>query len=619
MPQKEKKESAKKKSQKVEKMNVFGEEELFDDDTEPIKKPSTEPAQIVFEDSFSENDERFSDDLSEIYGHDTASQDVDMNTFDQKRKRGKMIVAAVCALLLLIGIGYGGYRIFHSVAQDNEGGNVEFSFIAPEEVASGETVTIELKYTNTRNAPIDGTIELFYPSGFLYQESSIDPVNGETTMYEVSDLQPGDSETIGITGQLIGSTDAEKEFSALFTYTPANFSSTFQENAAVNISITSSLIDMAVEAPEQVQSGEEFSYTMTFENTSDNDISDIYVQAIYPEGFDFVESTPDFFENNDQWFFESLDANSEETIEIKGKLSAESGSAQPFQLQIGFLEEKEFIPQVEETVEITVVNPEIEISLAAPEVVTAGSVVPVEVTVNNTSEATLQQIEVFLSGDDAFFETTEATTTIESLEAGSETTVVAEMTILENPRNDTRTGVVTATIPTAFVEGVVVEFPNEESITLSLQGSFEASVSGGKPDVSGDVPTAGEQSFYTIYWNIENSDTTIEGFRMATTLPLDVEWAGDASSDVVYDRSTGEVSYEKETLAEGFEKQIAFTVSITPDSKDVGKTMELTNDTIAIGIDAFTGQDISFSYPSIQTSTAVKNASKTFGNNDLEN
>lgn len=627
MPKKSPKAAKKTTKKTAPKKTQNRHEDVFAPDTDFIHEVTqdtedTNMAEVVFEDSFGQQEDLFADDLSEIYGEDDDDKKIDMNTFDQKRKRGKLIAAGIGVLILLIGVSYLGFKVFSGVVSSEEAGKVDFTMTASQEVASGEVITLDLTFTNNRTVDISGEMELFYPGGFIFQQASQEATDEENTLFGIEELGPGKTQTISITGQLIGSTDVEKDFSALLTYQPSNFSSDFQETATTTVKITSSLIDVTIEGPEQVQSGEEFTLSATFENTSDAEMLGVQAEMIYPEGFSVSSAQPEATDSNDEWYFETVSPQSSETIEITGKMaSAESGAAQAFQFQVGVKESDDtFTLQGEASTEITVVNPEIELSLDVTQVTPAGSTIPVSVTVNNTSEATLQNVEILLTLDTDFFDDDATTLSIDELPAGESTTITADVTVKDNPSDDIREGSITATIPSAYVEGSSLQFPNEAGVTVQLQSSFEVIVSGGSPDSSSDVLTVGETSLYTVYWSIQNGGENIDSFTMSTTLPKNVEWAGDASSGLTYDSGTGAVTYEKDSLPGSFEKDLSFTVSVTPTSSDVGSTLQLTNETVAFGIDAFTEQDISFSQPAVQTNSSVKKASSQGSSprNDLE-
>jgi hypothetical protein len=587
-------------------------EDVFAVDEEDIEKKLHDSSdEVVFEDSFGEQDERFADDLSEIYEEDgKKNQAIDMTTFDQKRKRGKIIAAVIAAVVVLGAITYLGFRVFSSVASDGDSGSVDFAINASQEVASGEVITLELAITNNRTADISGEIELFYPSGFLFQRASVESVNEENTIFSVDTVGEGQSETLSITGQLIGSTDDQKDFSALMTYSPSNFSSDFQENTTASIDITSSLINVTLEGPEQVQSGEEFTLTATLENASDAEMSNLLAQMVYPAGFTPSTTSPEATASNDEWLFESVLPQSSETIAIAGTMgSVESGSTQEFQFQTGLQEaDGTFTLQAEATAEMIVVNPEVELTLDVPAVASSGSTVPVTVNIDNTSEATLQAVEIQLSLDTDFFTTDVMSLSITDVAPGETGTVVGEVTIQSDPSASDREGAITATIPSATVEGAVLAFPNESMASIKLQSSFSVTVSGGG---TADALEVGETALYAVVWSVENGGETVESFTLSTTLPNGVEWAGDASNGVSYDSGTGTVTYENDQLPGSFERDLSFTVSVTPQRGDVGSTVQLTNETIAFGIDAFTEQDISISQPPVQTNTAVKQATES--------
>lgn len=555
-----------------------------------------------------EEQEEQATDLSSIYGLDDDTP-VDMTKLDQKRTRGRWIIGLLLILGLLSAVVYLGYRIFHEGGSKD--GAVRVAIAAESRVASGDVVSVDITYTNTKNVPISsGTIEVFYPDGFQPQSAEPESTDARNRTWSVSTVAPGAGGRIHIVGQLVGAKDDVKDFSVIFTYRPSNFSQDFQETAKTSVTITSSIVGLKVDAPTQVASNQELTYTVEYTNTSKLALNNIKLLMTYPEGFAFTSASQTPRSNNNEWYVDTLQAGETQTLTIQGTLTGDSGSTKEFAFQLGLIEiDNSFDIQVSKTSSVVVVNPEVELSINAPSVVQAGTDVSIDVVVTNTSDIKMKDVVVQLSMSGALFGTTEhAFDTIKELAPDDKKTLNISIPLKSDASGDNQALQLVAKVTSAHVSGSSVTFPNQAEVTMKVGGTMTLGAEGRYFDDqlekigSGPIPpTVGKKTTYVIQWEITNQQNSMETVHVVTTLPAHVTWEDDASSALSYDESTRQVSYTKDTVSPDTETALHFAVSVTPASSDVNKLLVLTNETTLTATNSFTEEQVTANIARITT------------------
>ncbi|HLD21905.1 MAG TPA: hypothetical protein VJB65_03325 [Patescibacteria group bacterium] len=542
-----------------------------------------------------------SEDLQTMYELDDRVDRTDMTKMEQKRHRGRWVAVAVVAVFILVIISYLGFRIFRQSNGSNTG-DVTLTMSIDKKIASGDAVTLEITYMNNKNTEVSlGNIEVIYPDGFYFESASEQASDDQNRSWNIEHIQPGTGGKIRISGQLVGAKDEKKEFSALLTYQLSNFSHDFQSSVKTSTIITASNIDVRVILQEQVQSGQKLTYTVEYTNTSPLPIKNVKVMVQYPHGFTYESASLEPSSNKNEWKIESLEPNTKQSIEITGVLDGTSGEKKEFQFQLGIMElDNTFNMQIETTSNVTIVNPEIELNISAPQFVSPGEQVPITVVLKNTSTLDVKKVGVHVTLEGALFaEHTYTFEKIQKLAAYEEKELAYTATLKEQPTKGNQTLRVSARIDSAIVEGNDVTFANETSVDMKVKGLFGITIEGRyfddnlKKIGSGPLPPiVGETTTYVIVWDIANGFNEMENVNITTSLPQSVVWKGVASNTLKYDADTRRVSFSKDRITGEKDMHLTFEVSITPSKENVDSLMVLTNTTTVTATDQFTKESI---------------------------
>ncbi len=143
----------------------------------------------------------------------------------------------------------------------------------------------------------------------------------------------------------------------------------------------------------------------------------------------------------------------------------------------------------------------------------------------------------------------------------------------------------------------LVDFKVKSLVLFSGHSAFRASPlqnSGPLP------PRVGEETTYTVLWEIRNFTNNIRDVEIAATIPPNVEWKGTVypkDADIAFDASSGKVRWKIRNI-EGGSGVIApvilgaFRVGVLPGEADLGKSLTLVTESKLTGKDTFTGETV---------------------------
>ena len=240
---------------------------------------------------------------------------------------GSLITIAVAVAALL------SYILFfrHGPATDPQyTGDVLLEINAPEETVSGSEISYEISATNQGRDKLQQiALEVFYPQGFSFVDSTPDPDASVTDgrRFALPDLPAGATEKIVIVGRLEGNVQEIKTVTAKIRYVPENFRATFTAQADASTVVLAPDISLEILAPAQLISGQSVSYAVRITNVSAQSFSDLVLNLTYPAKFEYIAAEPvPTRVGNNEWTIASLAPSETKTIGVVGKLLGEAGT-----------------------------------------------------------------------------------------------------------------------------------------------------------------------------------------------------------------------------------------------------------------------------------------------------
>lgn len=621
----------------------------------PEKKPKKIPVKSAKEANGSAKGKKVSKDkkasavseistLTSIYRQDQG-QKIDMSKLERKKLSKKRLILYLLAVLLVMFAlaSMAGFFIFNR-GQGASGDSIQLTISAPKTIASGEEIELEITYLNQDRVTIkDADLTILYPEGFYFTRSEPAAQNEADTFWKFSELASGAGGKVKIYGQVIGEIDATKTFLVSMSYTPANFSSVFEQKAAHSLEITSSIVDLSLITPLRIVSGQETEIKIQITNNSELPLANLKVLATYPEGFDLKDADPEPLEDNQTWLVDELSKKKEKIITLNGVFQGNPGDVKEILVRLGLiLENGEFRLQREKSALVFLVKPELNLQLTVNGsnqelVIDLGDTLEYEINYKNASEVELKNIVLkaeFISPAEIldFSKVTDpqngkieektitwgteeipAFSSLVPQAAGSFSFSITTNSTISPQKETDRNFSLDSFIKVSSleIEDTVGNFEkmsesNQIKISINSKANLEAEGRYYSEEFeklgSGPLPPeVGKTTTYRIFWYVSNLYNDIEDIEVTTTLPKDVFWTGRASSStgntLTFDPETRLVTWKINRLTANTGQlfpiaESSFEVSITPTTQQEGKLMVLANESELKARDSFTNHDI---------------------------
>jgi hypothetical protein len=559
----------------------------------------------------------------------------------KKSLKRALIITAVIIIVLIAVVSI--WWIFFAKKPAFTGENVSFSLTGPSETVAGNLITYTVDYTNNEEVDLENVeINLIYPDGFSFKTSDPKSSSFNDNKWQVRVVKAGESGSIIIRGDLFGEVGSSSKCVASLSYKPANFNSTFTERSQVGTRMNSLDLDLDVSLPSSVQKDSEFEYSITAKNTTEFDVTNLRIEADFPDNFEFISSSPPKKVGN-IWDVPKLIAGEKKEIKIIGKLAGEIGDIRSFKARYGLFDDQGVFylqQEREDSVELVEISGELKLLMNGSEQGSAnpGDLLEYTIHYKNTGSETLKEIEITLEVDSRDFinENTvlvsqgsyhdgkaiwsaAGVNELSGLEPNQEGAFVFKVnitsSILVESIDDKNLSIKVKPKlvgkrsggEEVIIEGNTVETKINTEVILNVEVryyDFE-----GKAVGSGPLPPkVGEKTSYKVYLSAANRTNDIESGRLEISLGEIANWTGVKNAEVgdlkfeggkvVWD--IGKIPANTGQFTKNLEAD--FELSITPRSSDVGQAVVLMENISFSGSDSFTNSSISFDLGSLDTS-----------------
>ncbi len=527
------------------------------------------------------------------------------NMSDQKKL--KKIILFLIALIIVTGaVGYVYYQ--RNIFGDDR---LRFEIEASEEVEAGEVMEYTLRYRNNSDIRLENVNLIFeYPQNMepMDEEEDEDIVRRGEGRREVKigELNPGEERTTIFHGRPFGKKGDSLRAQAEIRYIPKNLTARYSADREHMAKINRVPIDLSFEIPSTVDPSKEEGIRLRFSSEIELPISDLEIRLDYPEGFDFVRSTPETdAEDNDTWSWSMLNEGEDGTIDIEGVLRGEPGDGKVFSAVLGIWRNERFIPLTETSRGTSLSESDLIVDIQVngdiDYIASPGELLHYEVFIRNVGEKTLEDLFLLVDLDrntlnlervepvDGRFQEERGViiwshafdSGFHSLKEGEEERVefwaeVKERDLPYEPEIDVKASIERARKEIATKVGTILLVDAE---LLREDSPFEE---------SGPFPfEVEEKSSYTVKWEIESSFNDFRNVAIKTTLPEDARVTGEkypTEASLSFDSDTGEVKIEKDHFSAGVGEEVFLEVEIEPRE-------ELMEGDVLVGETSISGED----------------------------
>ena len=170
------------------------------------------------------------------------------------------------------------------------GENIAIDISAPLTVAGGDPFDSKFTITNNNKVSMESvTLLIEYPEGFYSAKNSTEFLR---TSLDLGVITPGQSVMENVSTLLYGEDNTNKEVSVTLEYRTAGSNAILRKTQTYLIKIASSLVNIKLQMPKEVSSGQEVNLAIDVTSNSKDPINTLVVSAAYPTGFSFQSSDP---------------------------------------------------------------------------------------------------------------------------------------------------------------------------------------------------------------------------------------------------------------------------------------------------------------------------------------
>ncbi len=524
---------------------------------------------------------------------------------------------------------------------NNQGGEVidkslELKIDGPDKIVSGDQVIYTINYNNLDKVVLEKMeLSVQWPSGFYFDEASIEPFDENATTWILDNLSPNQESELEIKGQLVGQKDDELITEFILNYQPENFTSDFSEEVSIETKITDNILELNIEGIDKTLVDEEREFKVKYINTSDEALTELYLDILNPDDFDIISIEPE--KEEDYWII-ALEPGEEKEIILKGSFSSDSKPNQSLVVEIGNMVNDDFRRLARAEKNILVINPEFDISLetngeVGNQTLNWSDIIryQLEITNNSGTDITDVQITALLDGlaldwdsletvglyeESKVIWTKEEDDSLAIWKDGDKKTLTWQIKVVDEPIADRMID----NIIKVNIQGLESWEQVETSVLLTVGEGiiFNNGIYwdlGGRTVGSGLLPPqAGEETNYLAVWSLPEATGDFTSMKIESILPPQVSFVEET------DVQAGELVFDEETRnlvwnITDFDNTLlpltsSFIIQLIPTEDDIGSAIVLLNSPTLI---AEGTEDIIIRSKSLKTSDVYADSNDPIG------
>ncbi len=552
-------------------------------------------------------------------------------------------------IIFILALGAGAYLLFKgsNIVSAN---NIEISINGPVSVAGGEPVSFDVQVTNKNNIKLE-TVDLAidFPAGTVDVDDTTKELKSIREL--IPDIEPGSQGAKNIKAIVYGEENSKKEIRVTVEYRVKGSSAVFQKQKIFDLLVSSSPLNLSVSSFTEVNSGQEFEFTLTMNSNSKETIKNLLISASYPFGFSFTSSSIKPLADNNVWKIGDIPPGGKKTLKIKGKLDGQDDEMRVFRFNTGAQSVKndkqigtEYVSAIQE---ISIKKPFISVGVSMDGeselqeyVGKFDTPIQVEITYFNNLDTAIINGEVhaklsgnafdkvsvvpgqglYVSANNEIVWNPITTSDLRNIGAGESGRVSfsviprnngTQTKPLSNPEINLSVSVQGKRNSENNVPESIVSSANRKikvSSDIALSGQVVRST--GPFENTGPIPPKAEQTTtYTVVWTVDNTSNAVSGAEVRSSLPSYVKWVGSinpSDEDISYNKVDGQIVWRLGGLnntssRESRRRQVSFQVSLTPSITQVNQIPIIVNDATLTAQDDFTNQPLNSSLTALST------------------
>ena len=554
-----------------------------------------------------------------------------------KKKRGYRLK------ILLAGLGFFVLSVlvssifFITGGNSISGENIAVSITGPFTIGGGEMIPLQVGVTNENTIPIESaTLIVTYPSGT--QSSTEEGKELFVERLALNTINSGETLNVPLRAIVFGEENEEKVITAEVEYRVAGSNSTFAKEAEpLRFKIGSSPVALSVQALHKVSSGQETDIELTISSNAPNRLTNVLVQAEYPNDFDFSSAKPAPVSGQNVWRIESLEPEESTKIRIRGVAIGEESDQLTMHFSVGMPNDQNQTELASifsaASTNFVIEQPFLDVALkingdtgstiaAAP-----GEAVRVDIVVTNSLPDTIYdaRVELLLSGNalldyevnsqEGFYDSGDSIVywdaseikSLEQIPSGGQVSFAARLIpdpdvertpqlgfdvsakarrVREGNVTEELIGTASGIVKVASIVSIITEVGRETSIF---------------PESGPLPPVAEKATTYTLTFFTQNGSNDMGDVEITATLPTYVTWLDKTTGagNITFNETSRIVTWKVGEIEANQSKIAAAQVSLLPSVSQIGTTPTLLGEQRFRGTDRFAGSVVRTSFPAL--------------------
>ncbi len=502
---------------------------------------------------------------------------------------------------------------------------LKIEIIGPTEAVISEEVEYTVKLKNNGNVRLEETRLVFeFPEHTLFEEGF--SRRQEIGYEELGDIYPGDEKTFKFKGRFFGKEGEAKTVKALASFRPKNLKARYDRESTFTTVIKSIPLTFDFDIPSKVEVERDFRFSLNYYSSLNYPLSNLGIRVEYPLDFEFLESNPQGL-GKTEWEISILNPAEGGRVEIKGRLSGETGQQKTFRASLGIWLEDEFVLLKEISKSVEIDRPGIFVSQRINDqsqyIASSGDLLHYEIFFRNIGSEPFLDLSLIATLEGNGFDFTTIKSDLGQFNKGDNFIVwderdVSNLRFLDQGEEgkvefwvNLKDGweISSFAKKNAILKNIVLipkvgkkEFETkvDSKLVISQKGYYQDEVFGN----SGPIPPkVGEETTYTIIWQAKNYFNDVKNVKVKAVLPSNVRLTGKIfpegeSSKFTFDNQSREIIWmvkDSETMEAGTgvlnsAPNIVFQVALTPTSEQIAKTPQIIGNAIITGEDQWTGR-----------------------------
>ncbi len=564
-------------------------------------------------------------------------------TRESPREKPFFKILFLISFIFMLGAGVFAYWKISTGTNLVSPENIDVSIFGNAFVDGGSELILQVEIGNRNSAPLaNADLFLSYPA----KDASTEEFEIQTESLGRVGIEDSITSEFALT--LFGEEGSARLVTAELQYRVEGSNAIFTKKEEFLVTLRSSPLQLFIDAPEQVVRNQETAFTINVVSNATNVQEEIILEALYPEGFEFLSASPEPSVGNNRWLLGDFEPQQQESILVRGVMPGNKGEQKSLRVSVGTedpLDPKLFgvlfnVATHRITLTQSFVTTEMLFDGQSVDSYTIedGESVRVELVWTNTTSGRLDNIDIrariygnaldptLVSPRTGFYDSTNgyiiwdrsSNPELASAESGATDRVSFDIIPKENV-----VGVEPVFDPVVRID--IDVYATEESglkreavlvATGELKKMTDLRIVGNTLHYSGPFtnsgpmpPQAGQKTTYTLRLSATNSVNSIRDAEVYTTLPRHVEYLGvvsPESTNVSFSEGSRRLSWKIDELpaGTGFAKtprEVFVQFAITPSVTQINTSPELTDRIIIEGTDVFSGTLVRSSRTSLTT------------------